>query len=282
MGAPGDAIPSEPGRQVTLEDNVERNHREAEKNATKASLNLPTGMAHSTTNQHCHCYSAKASRADIRMLSMSLRCSPEIDFWCLFHAAGKQDLEAPAPAATGPKTYKAPAFDAPDSDNPKKAAPILESEAEFVRYRRQRTVHSSTYHTTLQCLLSIHLMKTARQTTMICTTLYKSTHDDMLQCSLFIDLQKVSSMIFTLICRSTGWVLQCLSSTSVPSAFTCGSVSPRPWILGSTCRTVSLCCLWSAWEPQLWFCTEPISYGIQSMRLYCKKVKMGLAQENSR
>lgn len=45
MGAPGDAIPSEPGRQVTSEDNVERNHREAEKNATKASLNLPTGMA---------------------------------------------------------------------------------------------------------------------------------------------------------------------------------------------------------------------------------------------
>ena len=40
MGAPGDAIPSEPGRQVTSEDNVERNNREAEKNATKASLNL--------------------------------------------------------------------------------------------------------------------------------------------------------------------------------------------------------------------------------------------------
>ena len=56
-------------------------------------------------------------------------------------AAGKQDLEAPAaPAETGPKTYKAPAFDAPDSENPKKATPILETEAEFVRYRRQRTV----------------------------------------------------------------------------------------------------------------------------------------------
>lgn len=40
MVAPGDAIPSEPGRQVTAEDNVERNNREAEKNATKASLNL--------------------------------------------------------------------------------------------------------------------------------------------------------------------------------------------------------------------------------------------------
>lgn len=40
MGAPGDAIPSEPGRQVTTEDSVERNNREAEKNATKASLNL--------------------------------------------------------------------------------------------------------------------------------------------------------------------------------------------------------------------------------------------------
>lgn len=45
MGAPGDAIPSEPGRQVTSEDNVERNHREAEKNATKASLNFPAGMS---------------------------------------------------------------------------------------------------------------------------------------------------------------------------------------------------------------------------------------------
>lgn len=40
MGGPGDAIPSEPGRQVTTEDNAERNNREAEKNATKASLNL--------------------------------------------------------------------------------------------------------------------------------------------------------------------------------------------------------------------------------------------------
>lgn len=75
---------------------------------------------------------------------MSLHCTPAIDILCLFHAAGKQDLEAAAPAVTGPKTYKAPAFDAPDSENPKKAAPILESEAEFVRYRRQRTVHIST------------------------------------------------------------------------------------------------------------------------------------------
>lgn len=40
MGGPGDAILSEPGRQVTTEDTVERNNREAEKNATKASLNL--------------------------------------------------------------------------------------------------------------------------------------------------------------------------------------------------------------------------------------------------
>lgn len=36
----GDAIPSEPARQVTAEDNAERDKREAEKNATKASLNL--------------------------------------------------------------------------------------------------------------------------------------------------------------------------------------------------------------------------------------------------
>lgn len=59
----------------------------------------------------------------------------------LFCTAGKQDL-APTAAPAGPKTYAAPAFDAPNSENPKKAAPILESEAEFVRYRRQRTVYS--------------------------------------------------------------------------------------------------------------------------------------------
>lgn len=59
-----------------------------------------------------------------------------------FCAAGKQDL-APTEAPAGPKSYAAPAFDAPNSENPKKAAPILESEAEFVRYRRQRTVQHS-------------------------------------------------------------------------------------------------------------------------------------------
>ena len=40
MGSSGDGIPSEPARQVTAEDNAERDKREAEKNATKASLNL--------------------------------------------------------------------------------------------------------------------------------------------------------------------------------------------------------------------------------------------------
>ena len=40
MGVSGDNIPSEPARQVTAEDNAERDKREAEKNATKASLNL--------------------------------------------------------------------------------------------------------------------------------------------------------------------------------------------------------------------------------------------------
>lgn len=39
----GDAIPSEPTRQVTAEDNAEREKREAEKNATKASLNISAG-----------------------------------------------------------------------------------------------------------------------------------------------------------------------------------------------------------------------------------------------
>ena len=43
MGAPGDAIPSEPARQVTAEDTAEREKREAEKNATKASLNISAG-----------------------------------------------------------------------------------------------------------------------------------------------------------------------------------------------------------------------------------------------
>lgn len=62
----------------------------------------------------------------------------------LIHAAGKQDI-APAEAPAGPRTYAAPAFDAPDSENPKKAAPILESEAEFVRYRRQRTVQHRSF-----------------------------------------------------------------------------------------------------------------------------------------
>lgn len=61
----------------------------------------------------------------------------------LICAAGKQDI-APTEAPAGPRTYAAPAFDAPDSDNSKKAAPILESEAEFVRYRRQRTVQHSS------------------------------------------------------------------------------------------------------------------------------------------
>lgn len=55
--------------------------------------------------------------------------------------AGKEDSEAAQPE-TGPKMYKAPAFDAPDSENPKKQTPILETEAEFVRYKRQRTVRS--------------------------------------------------------------------------------------------------------------------------------------------
>ena len=39
MGTPGAGIPSEPGR-LTAEDSAEREKREAEKNATKASLNL--------------------------------------------------------------------------------------------------------------------------------------------------------------------------------------------------------------------------------------------------
>lgn len=42
MGA-GDGIPSEPARQVTAEDTAEREKREAEKNATKASLNISAG-----------------------------------------------------------------------------------------------------------------------------------------------------------------------------------------------------------------------------------------------
>ena len=56
MGPAGDAIPSQPGRQVTAQDSAEREKREAEKNATKASLNLqatagnaaavPTGSKH--------------------------------------------------------------------------------------------------------------------------------------------------------------------------------------------------------------------------------------------
>lgn len=39
----GDGIPSEPARQVTAEDAAEREKREAEKNATKASLNISAG-----------------------------------------------------------------------------------------------------------------------------------------------------------------------------------------------------------------------------------------------
>ncbi|DBB00628.1 TPA: hypothetical protein ACH3X3_002312 [Trebouxia sp. C0006] len=106
MGSSGDGIPSEPARQVTAEDNAERDKREAEKNATKASLNLQ----------------ATAGSAAVPT------------------ATGKEPLETAQPEA-GPKNYQAPAFDAPDSGNPKKVTPILESEAEFVRYKRQRTVN---------------------------------------------------------------------------------------------------------------------------------------------
>ena len=146
MVAPGDAIPSEPGRQVTAEDNAERNNREAEKNATKASLNLqataggtPGIPSCKCSGQGCYCFPAAQAVIYVRPV-----CLYGTESDCLCFAAGKQDLEAPAPpAATGPKTYAAPAFDAPDSENPKKAAPILETEAEFVRYRRQRTVRQS-------------------------------------------------------------------------------------------------------------------------------------------
>ena len=58
--------------------------------------------------------------------------------------AGKEAFPPPA-AETGPKQYRAAAFDTPDSENPKKPAAAPETEAEFTRYQRQRTVHIVTW-----------------------------------------------------------------------------------------------------------------------------------------
>lgn len=147
MGSSGDAIPSEPARQVTAEDNAERDKREAEKNATKASLNLQATAGPAAVPTASKFWLTTAALAllfantDAYMLQLQrqnstcnhrIRASPA-------HAAGKEPLET-AQAEAGPKNYQAPAFDAPDSGNPKKITPILESEAEFVRYKRQRTV----------------------------------------------------------------------------------------------------------------------------------------------
>ncbi len=63
MGVSGDAIPSEPARQVTAVDNAERDKREAEKNATKASLNLqatagpPAAVPSKASADDCCCCS---------------------------------------------------------------------------------------------------------------------------------------------------------------------------------------------------------------------------------
>ena len=58
------------------------------------------------------------------------------------YLAGKEALTG-APAETGPKQYRAAAFDTPDAENPKKIGPAPETEAEFTRYQRQRTVSNA-------------------------------------------------------------------------------------------------------------------------------------------
>ena len=94
----GDAIPSEPARQVTAEDNAERDKREAEKNATKASLNLqatagptaaPTASEASSNHTCCSYFGpAKAEQTYVHQ-SWQLQC-PLHDYEYLHLQLGKR------------------------------------------------------------------------------------------------------------------------------------------------------------------------------------------------
>lgn len=141
----GDGIPSEPARQVTAEDAAEREKREAEKNATKASLNISAG-AGTPAQTPVPAPGRKQSIAPVVFFLPSHKSQPEIAPLETQHklcVAGKEAFPPPAPE-TGPKQYRAAAFDTPDSENPKKPAPAPETEAEFTRYQRQRTVRSTS------------------------------------------------------------------------------------------------------------------------------------------
>lgn len=102
--------------------------------------------------------------------------------------AGKEPLTA-APAETGPKQYRAAAFDTPDAENPKKIGPAPESEAEFTRYQRQRTVSEAGY--SLHCLL--------------CKVLFCCRVSRKLQCAVHF-LLKVAMWLTVCITLQINWM----------------------------------------------------------------------------